>query len=87
MNGRVHLHTKSWRFSQDAVEIRNIGRDLDFSFDRVLGPDVSQTEVFDSVQAVIEGILEGYNGSILAYGQVGQCASQWPDLCMHACRR
>lgn len=44
----------------------------DFTFDRVYGPDSLQKDVFEEVGApVIEGILNGFNGTIFAYGQTG----------------
>ena len=33
--------------------------------------DVSQKECFDNVLPMLEGAIEGYNTSILAYGQTG----------------
>jgi hypothetical protein len=54
------------------VHIRNIGRDVDFQFDNVHGTTAQQIDIFNSVSHVIEGILDGYNGSLLAYGQVRQ---------------
>ena len=43
-----------------------------FTFDRVCGPLCSQSEVFEAAaQPVVEGVLDGYNGTIFAYGQTG----------------
>ena len=43
-----------------------------FSFDRVYDPSVIQSELYSSaVQPVVASILEGYNGSIICYGQTG----------------
>ena len=46
-----------------------------FTFDRVFGFDSSQEEVYDMVgKPVVEGLFEGYNGTVFAYGQVcGGC--------------
>lgn len=54
---------------QIAVEAPN-GRKL-FVFDRVFGEDVDQEGVFDYVQESVTSFVEGYNVSILAYGQSG----------------
>lgn len=43
-----------------------------FSFDRVYDPSVEQGELYGSaVEPVVSSILEGYNGSIICYGQTG----------------
>jgi len=44
----------------------------DFFFDRVLPPTTTQGEMYGAVaQDIVDGVLEGYNGTILAYGQTG----------------
>lgn len=41
-----------------------------FSFDNIFSPDVSQQEVYQkSALPIVNSILEGFNGTILAYGQ------------------
>ena len=36
-----------------------------FTFDRVFGPESKQTDVYnDAARAIVEGVLEGYNGEI-----------------------
>lgn len=62
---------------QRSVSIRNIGRDLDFQFDHVFGDNCTQDQVFDSVKHVVEGVMEGFNGSLLAYGQVRLTQDPW----------
>lgn len=42
-----------------------------FIFDRVFGEDTKQTGVWDYLQDSVESFLQGYNVSILAYGQSG----------------
>lgn len=43
-----------------------------FRFDHVLGPDASQSEVFDAMGAeVVDAVLEGFSGTLLAYGMTG----------------
>ncbi|KAK3211173.1 hypothetical protein Dsin_015879 [Dipteronia sinensis] len=41
----------------------------DFELDRVYGPHVGQAELFSDVQPLVQSALDGYNVSILAYGQ------------------
>lgn len=44
----------------------------DFTFDRICGSKAPQQEVFEyAARPVVEGVLDGYNGTIFAYGQTG----------------
>ena len=44
--------------------------DHDFIFDHVFDPDSTQEEVYESAaMPIVESVLEGFNGTILAYGQ------------------
>ncbi|KAG7500179.1 kinesin KIF3A isoform X2 [Solea senegalensis] len=43
-----------------------------FNFDMVFGPDSKQVDVYNlTARPIIESVLEGYNGTIFAYGQTG----------------
>lgn len=42
-----------------------------FIFDRVFGEDVDQEGVYDYVVDSVNSFVQGYNVSILAYGQSG----------------
>jgi len=42
-----------------------------FIFDRVFGEDTTQIGVWDYLQDGVDSFLQGYNVSILAYGQSG----------------
>ena len=43
-----------------------------FTFDRVFGFDSTQDSLYDeSSRKIVESVLEGYNGTIFAYGQTG----------------
>jgi kinesin family protein 3/17 len=43
-----------------------------FTFDSVFGPDSAQMDVYNRVaRPIVENVLEGYNGTIFAYGQTG----------------
>jgi len=40
-----------------------------FAFDAIFGPESRQSDVFEEVAApAVKGVLEGYNGTIFAYG-------------------
>jgi hypothetical protein len=41
------------------------------AFDSVLGPNSSQTEVYDIVRGCTESVIDGFNSTIFAYGQTG----------------
>lgn len=44
----------------------------DFTFDSVFAPTCKQESIFDdSALPIIQSVLEGYNGTIFAYGQTG----------------
>ncbi|KAI6645723.1 KIF5C protein [Oopsacas minuta] len=48
----------------------NTTKEHTFSFDRVYGPATTQLDLYSTaVRPVVLNILEGYNGSIIAYGQ------------------
>ncbi|NXJ04200.1 KI18B protein, partial [Odontophorus gujanensis] len=48
------------------------GKDLKFVFDRVFGEGATQEEVFQhTTQEVLDGVLNGYNCSVFAYGATG----------------
>ena len=46
------------------------GRQL-FLFDRVFGEDIHQEGVFEYIQESVNAFVQGYNVSVLAYGQSG----------------
>ena len=46
------------------------GRKL-FVFDRVFGPDISQEGVWEYLSDCVSAFVQGYNVSLLAYGQSG----------------
>jgi len=57
-----------------AIRVQNeeLGVSSGFDFDSVLGPDVGQQEAYEACgKPVLEAVLEGRRGSILAYGQSG----------------
>ena len=57
-------------FWQSQVKVRSPDRTvLDFTFDRVFTASTSQADVYESVKHVVRAICDGYNGTLLAYGQ------------------
>jgi len=48
------------------------GKAREFVFDAVYGPGATNHEVYDDVAGpVVDGVLNGVNGTVLAYGQTG----------------
>ncbi|KAL9645915.1 hypothetical protein ABK040_001024 [Willaertia magna] len=46
--------------------------DREFQFDKVLSPEITQNEMYKEVgEPLVNDVLKGYNGTILAYGQTG----------------
>ncbi|XP_047068624.1 kinesin-like protein KIN-14F [Lolium rigidum] len=42
-----------------------------FSFNKIFGPNVSQSDVYADTQPLIRSVMDGYNVCIFAYGQTG----------------
>ncbi|KAK3245231.1 hypothetical protein CYMTET_45190 [Cymbomonas tetramitiformis] len=43
-----------------------------FEFDKVLPPSSTQEDVYSAAAAdIVDGVMDGYNGAVLAYGQTG----------------
>jgi len=80
---RVHVHCRlrpPEDGSQPACDVSADGlavtlnapeqRPRSWTFDGVHGPNSTQAEVYDAVAVpVLESVMQGYNGTILAYGQ------------------
>ena len=43
---------------------------MDFTFDRAFGSSCTQPQIYESVVHVIQGVMEGINGTVMVYGQV-----------------
>uniref|UniRef100_A0A914DMQ5 Kinesin motor domain-containing protein n=1 Tax=Acrobeloides nanus TaxID=290746 RepID=A0A914DMQ5_9BILA len=43
----------------------------EFTFDQVFNSETTQDEIFNFARPLIDGFIEGYNGTIFAYGQTG----------------
>ena len=61
----VHV-TSPTSLAVDSPHGRNV-----FIFDKVFGEDVSQEGVWDYLSDSINSFIQGYNVSIMAYGQSG----------------
>uniref|UniRef100_A0A4W3JJ16 Kinesin-like protein n=1 Tax=Callorhinchus milii TaxID=7868 RepID=A0A4W3JJ16_CALMI len=46
-------------------------RDLKFIFDQVFDDSASQLDVFEQTRSILEGVFNGYNGTVFAYGATG----------------
>ncbi|KAL0254443.1 Kinesin heavy chain [Diplodia seriata] len=58
--------------SEDTCSIKSNEASGDFTFDRVFGMTSRQHEIFDySIRPTVDDILNGYNGTVFAYGQTG----------------
>ena len=54
------------------VRLPTYGASQSFLFSNCFGPDISSRQIYDKVaEKVMEGALDGYNGTIFAYGQTG----------------
>ena len=42
-----------------------------FAFDRVFGPDATQSDVYAEVSPLVVGALDGFSACVFAYGQTG----------------
>lgn len=65
----VNVHKQVNQIQLLAVEG---GTDKSFTFDSVYGPDSTQRQVYDETAfPLVESVIQGYNGTIFAYGQTG----------------
>ena len=57
---------------RDVKENPHVLTSHQFSFDYVYGPDSTQSHVYENTaRPAVLSVLEGYNATILAYGQTG----------------
>eukprot|EP00884_Botryococcus_braunii_P002568 jgi/Botrbrau1/12311/Bobra.0205s0009.1 len=61
----IHAPTSVQHRGNDASQA------LEFTFDHVFDASATQDHVFDQVRPVIQSVLSGRNGTIMAYGQTG----------------
>ncbi|KAI8912977.1 kinesin-like protein, partial [Powellomyces hirtus] len=55
----VHPETDSVTLPQNRI----------FTFNAVYGSESTQSQIWEAVENVVDGVLDGFNGTILAYGQ------------------
>lgn len=67
---KLHQHQPCVKISSETNQII-IGKDKIFSFDYVLPPKMSQSELYEScgVKNLVQSLFEGYNATVFAYGQ------------------
>ncbi|KAJ9236345.1 putative kinesin family protein [Paecilomyces variotii] len=58
--------------TEDTCKINSREGQAAFTFDRVFPMDSRQTDIFNfSIRSTVDDILNGYNGTVFAYGQTG----------------
>lgn len=73
-NARADSETgqDAFNLQNSAVYLRESQRTAGYPFDKLFGPESSQQDVFDSIaKPMVRAALEGFNATILSYGQVG----------------
>jgi chromosomal replication initiation ATPase DnaA len=64
----VHMDEKKDQPSSE-LTVRFGSAKKRYAFDAIHGPNSTQREVFQSVKDIIDAVADGYNGTIMAYGQ------------------
>ena len=71
----LQIRTTKAHEDRGSIEICNPridGGTKQFSFDAVFSENVSQRKIYDTCAApVVQSVLDGYNGTVFAYGQTG----------------
>lgn len=44
-------------------------KSINFTFDKIFGMDSTQSQVFEEIQPIVDSVISGFNGTVLAYGQ------------------
>ena len=56
----------------DACAVNSSESHAPFTFDRIFGMSSRQADIFDySIRTTVEDVMNGYNGTVFAYGQTG----------------
>ena len=64
----IHIHIPK---GEEGGYINNQQEDWDFRFDNILHNSSQEIVYDDCGLPIVKGLLDGYNGTILAYGQTG----------------
>ncbi|OAP59272.1 hypothetical protein AYL99_06570 [Fonsecaea erecta] len=57
---------------EDTVQLQSSETNAPFTFDRVFDMSSQQADIFDfSIRSTVEDVMNGYNGTVFAYGQTG----------------
>ena len=66
-NEQVCVFTSPTSLTFNSSREKNVYR---FNFDRIFPPSSTQKDIYDfGVKGIIDSVLDGYNGTVLAYGQ------------------
>ena len=64
--------TVGWQYNNTTVLEQTPGGTKSYKYDRVLGPDSTNDQAYDSIaKQLVEKSLNGYNTTVFAYGQTG----------------
>ncbi|KIV95231.1 hypothetical protein PV10_02908 [Exophiala mesophila] len=56
----------------DTCQLQSSETNAPFTFDRVFGMNSQQADIFDfSIRSTVQDVMNGYNGTVFAYGQTG----------------
>ena len=61
-----------FKLNQERNEVEYMSEYLEtktFKYDKILGMNCNQVEVFDEVNSTVNSLIDGFNGTIMAYGQ------------------
>ncbi|EHY53689.1 Kinesin heavy chain [Exophiala dermatitidis] len=57
---------------EDTCQVQSSETNAPFTFDRVFDMSSQQSDIFDfSIRSTVEDVMNGYNGTVFAYGQTG----------------
>lgn len=62
---------KNFTYKDGKIDISVNGGRHEFQFDHIFDMDSSQENVFNAHSHLVNEVLDGFNGSIFAYGQTG----------------
>ena len=51
-----------------------------YTLDAVLPPEATQQDLFNEASGLVDAVMQGYNGTLLAYGQVRSACRHRPQF-------